>query len=40
LPVSHDNIFHTVLGLADIKTKAYDAEMDLAEACRAPTKLY
>ena len=40
LPVSHDNIFHTVLGLADIKTKAYDAEMDLAEACRTPTKLY
>lgn len=34
LPAEHDNLFHTVLGMLDIKTTAYSAEMDLSAACR------
>lgn len=33
-PVSHDNLFHSVLGLLDISTTVRDAELDLAGACR------
>lgn len=40
LPASHDNVFHTVLGLGGIQTSAYDAEMDLAASCRVPTKTH
>ena len=29
LPVSHDNVFHTVLGLAGIQTSLYTPEYDL-----------
>ena len=32
--VSHDNIFSTVLGLADVSTTARDPALDLAGACR------
>ncbi len=31
---SHDNLFHTVLGLLDIGTTARDAALDLSHACR------
>jgi lipid A ethanolaminephosphotransferase len=31
---SHDNIFHTILGLADVSTSAYKKEMDMFAACR------
>lgn len=34
LPVSHDNLFHTILGMAGITTSAYDAGMDLSGKCR------
>jgi lipid A ethanolaminephosphotransferase len=33
-PVSHDNLFSTVLGLLDVSTTARDAALDLAGACR------
>jgi len=33
-PASHDNIFHSVLGLLDVKTGIYDSSMDLAAICR------
>lgn len=33
-PVSHDNMFSTVLGMVDVKTTATDDRLDLAGACR------
>ncbi|MDR0809059.1 MAG: phosphoethanolamine--lipid A transferase [Gemmobacter sp.] len=33
-PVSHDNLFHTVLGMLDIQTTVREPELDLAGACR------
>ncbi len=33
-PASHDNLFHSVLGLLDVKTRVYDAAMDLTTTCR------
>ena len=33
-PVSHDNLFHSVLGILDIQTSAYQPELDLFKACR------
>jgi lipid A ethanolaminephosphotransferase len=33
-PASHDHLFHSVLGLLDIKTRVYDRSMDLAGRCR------
>ncbi len=33
-PVSHDNLFSTVLGMLDVTTAAKDMELDLAGACR------
>jgi lipid A ethanolaminephosphotransferase len=33
-PASHDNLFHTVLGLMDIKTTVYDPASDLSKSCR------
>lgn len=35
-PASHDNLFHSVLGLMDIRTKVRDASLDLVSACRHP----
>jgi len=34
---SHDNLFHSVLGLLDVKTDAYRAERDLFDGCRGST---
>ncbi len=36
LPYSHDNLFHTVLGLAQVNTELYRPELDITSACRAP----
>jgi lipid A ethanolaminephosphotransferase len=36
-PVSHDNMFATVLGMVDVTTTAKDAALDLAGACRQVT---
>ena len=31
---SHDNLFHSVLGLMNVNTNIYDAELDLFAPCR------
>lgn len=36
-PVSHDNMFSTVLGMVDVTTTAKDGALDLAGACRQVT---
>ena len=33
-PLSHDNLFHTVLGLMEVKTQALEAPLDAAAPCR------
>jgi lipid A ethanolaminephosphotransferase len=33
-PVSHDNFFHSVLGLLDVQTGAYNARLDIFAGCR------
>ncbi|MDR2187079.1 MAG: phosphoethanolamine--lipid A transferase [Azonexus sp.] len=32
-PASHDNLFHTLLGLFDVETAAYEPQMDLLAGC-------
>ena len=34
-PASHDHLFHTVLGLLDVRTAVYEPEWDLADRCRS-----
>jgi lipid A ethanolaminephosphotransferase len=34
--LSHDNVFHSVIGLLDVRTRAYRAERDLFADCRLP----
>jgi lipid A ethanolaminephosphotransferase len=31
---SHDNLFHSVLGMLDVQTSEYDAELDIFNRCR------
>lgn len=40
-PAQHDNLFHTVLGMLDVKTSLYESRWDLTAACRsaAPSAL-
>ena len=33
-PLSHDNLFHTVLGLMGVQTTVYQAALDLVQPCR------
>ena len=33
---SHDNFFHSILGLMDVSTKVYNAKMDVFSQCRRP----
>jgi lipid A ethanolaminephosphotransferase len=35
---SHDNLFHSMLGLADVRTTVYQPEMDITAPCRANLK--
>jgi len=35
-PLSQDNFFHSVLGLLDVTTAAYDSALDVFAACKAP----
>lgn len=35
-PASHDNLFHTVLGMLDVESSVYDPALDLLRACRHP----
>lgn len=32
-PASHDNLFHSVLGLLDISTRIYQRELDISQRC-------
>ena len=34
--VAHDHIFHTLLGLLDVKTQLYEPAWDLLQSCRRP----
>ncbi|MBF0446503.1 MAG: hypothetical protein HQL68_13050 [Magnetococcales bacterium] len=34
LPYSHDNLFHTMLGIMDIKTSSYKKNLDIFNGCR------
>jgi lipid A ethanolaminephosphotransferase len=33
-PASHDHLFHTLLGLTDVRTALYEAPLDLTQGCR------
>lgn len=33
-PAAHDHLFHSVLGLLDVRTQAYQASLDLSLECR------
>jgi lipid A ethanolaminephosphotransferase len=33
VPHSHDNLFHSVLGLMDVRTRAYQPTLDLFAPC-------
>lgn len=33
----HDNVYHTVLGAAEVRDQVYDARLDLLAPCRAPS---
>ncbi len=33
-PTSHDNLFHSVLGILDIQTSVYQPDLDLFKSCR------
>lgn len=35
-PLSHDNLFHSVIGLLDVRTRVYRPERDVFEGCRLP----
>ena len=32
---SHDNLFHSMLGIMDVQTQVYDGKLDLFKPCRA-----
>jgi lipid A ethanolaminephosphotransferase len=32
-PASHDNLFHSVLGLMQVATREYDPRLDLFRSC-------
>ena len=31
---SHDNLFHSMLGIMDVQTQVYDGKLDLFKPCR------
>jgi lipid A ethanolaminephosphotransferase len=35
-PASHDNLFHSVLGMMDVQTSVYDPALDIFATCRRP----
>ena len=35
LPAAHDHLFHTVMGLVDVRSALYEPAWDLAQGCRA-----
>jgi lipid A ethanolaminephosphotransferase len=36
-PVQHDHLFHTLLGLLDVKTSLHASELDLVQGCSGAT---
>lgn len=36
-PLTHDNIFHTLLGLFDVQTSEYKPALDMFNSCRQPS---
>ena len=36
--ISHDNYFHSVLGLLRVTTAAWDSSLNIYERCRGPEK--
>ena len=38
-PVSHDNFFHSVLGLLGVQTTVYDARLDIFASCRGASPM-
>ena len=37
-PAAHDHVFHTLLGLLDVRTALYEPAWDLSRACRTTTR--
>jgi lipid A ethanolaminephosphotransferase len=35
-PASHDDLFHTLLGLTDVSTAIYEPALDISATCRHP----
>jgi lipid A ethanolaminephosphotransferase len=35
-PLSHDNIYHTIMGAAEVRNASYDPQLDMLAACRGP----
>jgi lipid A ethanolaminephosphotransferase len=33
-PLTHDNLYHTMLGLMDVKTPSYKPALDALASCR------
>lgn len=38
-PVSHDNLYHTILGVAETRNSAYSSDLDLTARCRGQLHL-
>ena len=38
-PISHDNLFHSLLGIFDVRTREYVASLDIFSGCRHQGKL-
>lgn len=36
-PVAHDHLFHTLLGLLDVRTTLHEPGLDLTDTCRSPS---
>lgn len=39
LQLSHDNFFHSILGLLDVRTSTYEASLDIFAACRGSSAM-
>ncbi|MBK6470755.1 MAG: phosphoethanolamine--lipid A transferase [Betaproteobacteria bacterium] len=39
-PFAHDHLFHTLLGLLDVKTALYEPPFDLAQGCRSSEAMH
>ena len=39
-PLSHDNLFHSVLGLAGVESKVYDKSLDIFATCRSAAAVH